>query len=127
MIGLVAALVVATCTLARPLPAQAAVGSLPVATGLAFPAAFTVAADRLIYGERFTGAIRVRDLSTGNKRLLFTVPDLATTGEQGLLGIEVHPDYPATPFVYAFVTRRTPSGVFNQVVRITDSGGAGTA
>ena len=107
-------------------PAHAAVAAQRIASGLAFPAAFTVTTDRILYGERLTGAIRVIDLSTGADRLLFRIPDVAADGDEGLLGVEVHPNYPATPYVYAFVTHSLATGPVNQIVRITHSGGTGT-
>jgi glucose/arabinose dehydrogenase len=104
-----------------------AFAALPVATGLANPAAFTFAPDgRIFYGERLTGNIRVIDPSTGADTLFFTVPNFTSTGEQGLLGLALHPDYPTVPALYAFVTRALPSGTENQIVRIRDSGGVGT-
>ncbi len=109
-------------------PGGAAITATPVATGLAFPAAFTFARDgRIFYGERLTGEIRIFDPATRSDRLFFTVPDLATDGEQGVLGLALHPDYPATPYVYAFVTRLVGGVARNEIVRITSSGGTGAS
>jgi glucose/arabinose dehydrogenase len=106
--------------------APAAIGATPVLTGLDFPAAFTFAPDgRIFYGERFTGQIRVYDPSNGSDTLFFTVSNLSTQGEQGLLGLALHPDYPTKPFVYAYATRTRPS-LQNQILAIKDSGGSGT-
>ncbi|HYH28564.1 MAG TPA: PQQ-dependent sugar dehydrogenase [Actinomycetota bacterium] len=100
----------------------------PVLTGLPFPASFTFLPDgSILYGERFTGNIRLHNETTGTTTTFFTVPNLATDGEQGLLGLAVHPDYPAQPYVYAFATRTTPSGLRNQILRITSNGATGSA
>jgi glucose/arabinose dehydrogenase len=105
----------------------ASITAEPVLTGLAFPAAFTFVTDgKIFYGERFTGEIRIFDPATATDSLFFTVPDLATAGEQGLLGLALHPNFPLTPYVYAYATRNTGAGVVNQVLRITNSGGVGT-
>jgi glucose/arabinose dehydrogenase len=100
-----------------------------VATGLNRPAAFTFAPDgRIYYGEKDTGEIRVIDPSSGSDRLFFQIPDLATpTGDRGLLGLALHPDFPGTPFVYAYATRTLPAGVRNQLVRLTADRGHGTS
>jgi glucose/arabinose dehydrogenase len=102
-------------------PAQAATTATPVATGLAWPSAFTFLPDgRIFYGERFTGEIRLRDPATGADSLVFTIPDVAGDGEQGLLGLALHPDYPveAGLHLYAYVTRRTGGVLVNQILRI---------
>ncbi len=110
-----------------PAPARAAIGARPVATALEFPAAFTFAPDgRLFYGERFNGQIRIRNLTTSADSLFFTVPNLATTKEQGLLGLALHPNYPSTPYVFAFATRSIGGVARNQIVRLTNAGGTGT-
>jgi glucose/arabinose dehydrogenase len=104
----------------------AAIGATPVVTGLDYPAAFTFASDgRIFYGERFTGEIRIYDPANGSNTLFFTIPNLSTQGEQGLLGLALHPGYPANPFVFAYATRTVPSRQ-NQIIRIRDSGGTGS-
>src|SRR5438093_6914609 len=93
-----------------------AVGATPVVTGLNFPAAFTFAPDgRIFYAERYTGQIRIYDPSNGSNSLFITIPNLSTQGEQGLLGLALHPSYPAQPFVYAYATRTVPS-LQNQII-----------
>ena len=107
-------------------PAHAAIGAQPVATGLAFPAAFTIFPDgnRILYGERFTGEVHVYNMSTGVDATIFTIPDLVSTGEAGLLGLDLHPSYPSTPRIYAFVTRLNAGVNENQIVRFTWDGGS---
>jgi glucose/arabinose dehydrogenase len=102
-----------------------AIGATPVVTGLDFPAAFTFAPDgRIFYAERFTGEIRIYDPSNGSNSLFFTIPNISTQGEQGLLGLAIHPSYPTKPFVYAYATRTVPS-LQNQIIVMRDSGGTG--
>ena len=114
---------------ARPHGTPAAIGAVPVATGLAWPAGFTFAPDgRIFYGERFTGEIRIYDPSTGSNTLFFTISNISTQGEQGLLGIALPPQFATTrPYVFAYATRTTPSGLRNQIVRIKDVSGTGTS
>lgn len=101
-----------------------AIRAEPVATGLEFPAAFTFAPDgRIFYGERLTGEIRIFNPATRQDSLFFDVPDVATTGEQGLLGLALHPDYPITRLVYAFVTRLVNGDPVNEIIRLVDAGG----
>jgi glucose/arabinose dehydrogenase len=104
----------------------AGIGATLVATSLAFPAAFTFAPDgRIFYGERLTGRIRIIDPASGSNTLFFTVPNLSAEGEQGLLGLALHPKYPARSLLFAYVTRIVNGAATNQVVRITDRAGTG--
>jgi glucose/arabinose dehydrogenase len=111
-------------------PGSASAGTISadlVKGGLAFPAAFTLAPDgRIFYGQRFTGQIRIIDPSSGNDALFFTVPNVVSNGEQGLLGLALRPQYPAKPYVYAYATRNVSGTLRNQIVRITDTGGTGS-
>ncbi len=126
-------LVASVCTallasLLAATPARAATVAAPVATGLAFPAAFTVApSGRIFYGERLTGVVRMTDPGSGWTAPFFTVPDLATSGEQGLLGIALDPDFPRSPFVYLYATRIVSGTAENQILRVRYFRATGTA
>lgn len=101
----------------------AAVGIQTIKSGLDFPAGFTFAPDgRIVYGERYTGQIRVLDPTTGSDTLFYTVTNVENSGERGLLGLAVHPNYPASPYVYAYATRNVQGSIRNQILRITDTG-----
>jgi len=103
------------------------VGAQAVLTGLAFPAAFTFFPDgRILFGERFTGKIKIYDPATHQTTTFFTVPNISTTNNHGLLGLAVHPGYPSAPYVYAFASRNIGGVITNQFLRITDSGGTGS-
>lgn len=118
--------VVAVLTGIPAAPAQAATIATPVATGLSYPAAFTVAPDgRIFYGERLTGAVRVFNPTTGTNTLFYTVTNLATAGEQGLLGIALAPDYPASPTVFVYATRIVSGVAQNQILQLRDINGTG--
>jgi glucose/arabinose dehydrogenase len=97
--------------------------------GLDSVVAFTVEADgsHLWYAERFSGEIRRRDLSSSEDVLVWTVSNVLTSGEQGLLGVALHPDYPSSPFVYAFASRQVGGAARNQILKITISGGVGVS
>ncbi len=129
--SLALALAVALSVVPLWTPASAstlAIRAEPLATGLAFPAGFTFAPDgRLFYGERYTGEVRILDPATGFDSLFFTVPNLLTTGEKGLLGLAIHPAYPSAPYVYAWVTRTVSGTPRAQVLRIVDAGGSGSS
>jgi aldose sugar dehydrogenase len=109
--------------LAGASPARAAVAARPVLGGLEFPAAFAFTpGGRIFYAERFNGQIHLYNPATGQDRLFHTIPNVASDGEQGLLGLAVHPGYPGQPFVFAFYTHPTDE---NRIVRIRNGGGTG--
>jgi len=126
-----AAVLVSSCARVAPTrpPAAPAAGGITahaVRTGLNNPAAFTIAPNgRIFFGERLTGNIRILNPVTGNTPLFFHVPNVATNGEQGLLGIALHPNFSTSPYVYVYATRSLSGNLRNQIIRITDSGGTG--
>jgi aldose sugar dehydrogenase len=122
-----ACIAAAVALIAAP-AASAAITAQPVATGLAFPAAFTFAPDgRIFYGERFSGEIRVYNPVTDTDTLFFSIPNVVASGEQGLLGIALHPSYPTAPYVFAFATRNTTGTPRNHILRLTDGGGTASS
>jgi glucose/arabinose dehydrogenase len=103
-----------------------AVGAVAVVTGLDFPAGFAIAPDgRFFYGERFTGEVRIYDPSNSSNTLFATIPNISIIGEQGLLGVALHPNYPTTPYVYVYATRNLSGVLRNQIIVLRDTGGVG--
>ncbi|MGM0675750.1 MAG: PQQ-dependent sugar dehydrogenase, partial [Spirochaetota bacterium] len=48
--------------------------------------------------------------------------DVAAVGEGGLMGLEVHPDFPDEPYIYAMYTYRQGGDLYNRVQRFRDEG-----
>ncbi|MDQ4144258.1 MAG: PQQ-dependent sugar dehydrogenase [Actinomycetota bacterium] len=110
-----------------PAPARSSIAARPVATGLDLPATFTFAPNgKIFYGELLSGEIHLLDPRTGADSLFFNVPEISQRGEQGLLGIALHPRYPSAPYVYAFATRASSGFARNEILRIADRGGRGS-
>jgi aldose sugar dehydrogenase len=117
---------VAICLLPAPAPSSRALIGAHQVLATSWPAAFVFdPGGRIFYGNRFTGEIRIFNPATGGDTLFFTLPDVATVGEQGLLGLALHPSYPAKPYVFAYYTRTVDGNPANQIVRLTDSMGTG--
>src|SRR5918911_4846794 len=103
-----------------------AVRARRIAGGLNDPVAFTFGPnDRIWYVEKDTGEIRVLNRRTGHSQRFFVVSRVNGEGERGLLGIALHPRYPATPYVYVYATRNVDGRLRNQILRIRDAGGRG--
>jgi glucose/arabinose dehydrogenase len=117
---------------ARPLaapvsPAGTTVSATRVLGNLNYPAGFTIAPDgRFFYGERFTGKIKIYDGNTKKTKLLYTVTNLATNGEQGLLGLAIHWNYPTRPWIYAYATRLESGTPYDEILKIIDNNGTGS-
>lgn len=82
---------------------------------------FTPNGRELFYVRRFTGEIRVKNLRTGRDRRWARIRGVATSGEQGLLGLALDPRWKRQRFVYAYYTNRSPFQ--NRVVRLRKRGG----
>lgn len=118
-----------------PARAQATIALTPWATGLSSPVALAAPADgtgRLFIVQQ-GGRIAVHD---GTQVLpapfLDITPLVVFGGEQGLLGMAFHPDYPATPFFFLNYTCRSgsldcPSGGDTIIARYSVSGNPNVA
>jgi len=126
--GVLGAAAIAVLVALTPAPSAglAPIKAQAVLTGLPFPAGFTFAPDgRIFFGERYTGNIEVYDPSSEKTTLFYTVPNVVSGSERGLLGLALHPDYPATPLAFAYATRRVSGEDVNQILRIREEGGVG--
>jgi glucose/arabinose dehydrogenase len=74
------------------------------------------------YTEKNTGNVRLYEPGGVRPEPFATVP-VTAGGEQGLLGITLHPSYPDSPFVYIYYTRSGDRA--NMVVRYRDQAGSG--
>jgi glucose/arabinose dehydrogenase len=121
-------LVVLAAALGATSTASAAITQQVVKSGLNYPASFTFdPSGRIFYGELKGGRIHILNPATKKDKVFFTIPNLETTGgEQGLLGIALHPNYPGTPDVYAYASRPVNGVTRQHFLRIRDSGGTGT-
>jgi glucose/arabinose dehydrogenase len=126
-VALATVLAVALATVVALAAPAAAIGARQVLSGLDQPVAFTFDPDgRIWYVEKTTGEIRIADPGAGTDDLFATAPGVNGEGERGMLGIALHPNYPARPFVYVYATRDARGRLRNQVLRYTDDAGTGT-
>jgi aldose sugar dehydrogenase len=123
---LLAATLMLAALLAVPPPISSAADPIqvvPVRTGIGSPMAFTVADDgRIWFVSRKSGAVRIYDPVKGSTRLFTDIVDVDGHGERGAIGLALHPDYPATPFVYVNVTTSVNGVVRQQLIRFKSDG-----
>lgn len=83
-----------------------------------WPTAFTFTpdGDRMFFVERFSGEIRMYNFKTRTNRRWGRLGNIASGGETGLLGITLHPRWPAVKRVYVYYTNADPFG--NRIARL---------
>lgn len=91
---------------------------ITLAEGLEVPWALDFLPDGdIIFTER-PGRIRLYDSVQGlTAEPLLVVSDVAASGEGGLLGIAVHPDYASNGFIYVYYTYKDGGNLYNRVRR----------
>lgn len=97
----------------------------PVLDGVSFPAALAQASDgRVFFTERLTGNVRVVNV-TGTTWNLDPTPfcpiplDIGSSGEQGLLGLALDPNFTSNQSLYVYYTS---AGSGNRVSKLTKTG-----
>ncbi len=72
----------------------------------------------LIFTERDSGQVRIIEPDKGllNKPIL-SLSDFSPSGEGGLLGISVHPNFEANGYIYLYYTYRSKDELKNKVER----------
>ena len=94
-------------------------------TGLSSATAFAQAADGRIFVAQQGGAIRV----IKNGAVLptpFATVTVDSSGERGLIGIALHPDFAVNGFLYIYSTR-TAGGAHNRISRFASNGDVAAA
>jgi len=87
---------------------------------LNFPVGMSLAPDgRVFFNERLTGRIRIINQQWQLVNTAFCQLTVATSGEQGLLGLTLDPNFAQNHFVYVYYTEA--GAARNRVVRYTDS------
>jgi aldose sugar dehydrogenase len=109
---------------------QFQIDTLASAPQIALPVAIAFVpgnSGRFFFTEKNTGRVRIFSEEGSLEPVPFLTIGVTSAGEQGLLGIDIHPSYPDSPFVYIFFTRSTATGGTrdNMVVRYRDSLGLG--
>ena len=104
---------------------QYVLDTLAANPNIAFPVSIAFSPDnsgKFFFTEKNNGRVRIFDRGALLPNPFVTV-SVQNSGEQGLLGITLHPDYPDSPFVYVYFTRLSDNA--NNVVRYRDSSSAG--
>lgn len=72
--------------------------------------------ENIYYVERFSGQVRIHNFTRDTDKRFITINNLAGAGEQGLLGIALHPAWPEKKWVYLYYTKEDP--LRNEIIRV---------
>ena len=82
-----------------------------VISGLSFPTAVRFAPDGRVFVAEQSGLIKVYPGLGGTPTIFADLTaEVTMTGDRGLLGLALDPNFPITPYVYALYTRDAPIG-----------------
>jgi glucose/arabinose dehydrogenase len=116
---------------AEPILVDGVFGVTPVAetiaSGLTIPWGLAFAPDGRLFVTERPGRVRVID-NTGLRAqpVINMASVVAATGEGGLCGIAVDPDFPNNGYLYVYHTYRSGGGLANRVVRLVVNGSTAT-
>ncbi len=82
--------------------------------------------DNFLWTTERYGRISRIDPATGQVRPLLTIADVTETNESGLLGMVLHPDFAANPYVYVVYNYTEAGALKEKLVRFTYSAAANT-
>lgn len=119
-VTLLAALFLASSAAGFDIP-DIALAAFQVHGNLEFPVSFAFAPDGRILVTEKAGTIKVLD---GGQVRAWASLAVDAGGEQGLLGLALHPEFSTNGWVYVYYT--DPANGSNRVVRFTESGGVAT-
>lgn len=106
----------------NPLP-DAELKTRVVSSGLVHPWEMIYGPDQQLWITERPGRISRVDPQTGKVTLLHTLSDVVAKGEGGLLGMALHPDFTANPWVYVVYNYNEGSNYREKVVRFNYANG----
>ena len=93
-----------------------------LATGLQIPWSLAFTPDGRLFITERPGRVRVYQDGALLDEPALTLNDVFTTGESGILGLAVHPEFASNGYVYLTYTARTPSGPIARLMRFREAG-----
>ncbi len=86
---------------AQSLPTGFALQDVVLEPFVTFPVGFAFLPDgRILLLEKDSGNVRLAAAGANTSAMIATIPGIAGSGERGLLGVAVDPDWPVRPYLY---------------------------
>jgi len=105
---------------------QTTVDTTTIISGIDIPWEIIWGPDDFIWMTERYGRISKVNPTTGAQETLLTLTDVRATGESGLLGMVLHPNFIDTPWVYVAYTYLQGSAIRERILRLNYSPTAGT-
>ncbi|RZL17272.1 MAG: PQQ-dependent sugar dehydrogenase, partial [Pedobacter sp.] len=93
-----------------------------LASGFSHPWEIAWGPDNHLWLTERGGKISQVDPVSGTKKLIFTIPDVRSIGEGGLLGMALHPAFSSSPHVFVVYNYDKAGNYTEKVVRYTYNG-----
>jgi aldose sugar dehydrogenase len=106
----------------EPQPGDVELKTRVLNSSLSFPWEILYGPDNKIWMTERGGRISRADTATGAVTLLHTITEVVAQGEGGLLGMVLHPNFSAQPYVYVTYNYMNAGVYKEKVVRFTYSG-----
>ena len=105
-----------------PAPGSVTIKDSAIVTGLNFPWEILWGPDNFIWMTERGGAISRVNPATGTVVPLYTITEVVSNGEGGLLGMVLHPNFSATPQVFVAYDYNNGGNYREKIVRYTYNG-----
>lgn len=105
-----------------PPPGSVTIKDTVIVQGLNFPWEILWGPDNFIWMTERGGKISRVNVSTGSVTLLHTITEVVSTGEGGLLGMVLHPNFSATPHLFVAYNYNNAGNYREKIVRFTFNG-----
>jgi aldose sugar dehydrogenase len=105
-----------------PAPGDAIIKDSVIVQGLNFPWEILWGPDNFIWMTERGGKISRVNPVTGTVTNVFTITEVATNGEGGLLGMVLHPNFSATPHVFVVYNYNNGPNYREKIVRFSYNG-----
>jgi aldose sugar dehydrogenase len=105
-----------------PAPGDTIIKDSVIVQGLNFPWEILWGPDNFIWMTERGGKVSRVNPATGTVTNIFTITEVATNGEGGLLGMVLHPNFSTTPNVFVAYNYNNGSNYREKIVRFTYNG-----
>jgi glucose/arabinose dehydrogenase len=105
-----------------PAPGDAIIKDSVIVQGLNFPWEILWGADNNIWMTERGGKISRINPATGTVTNVYTITEVVSNGEGGLLGMVLHPDFSTTPHIFVVYNYNNGSNYREKIVRFSFNG-----
>ena len=99
-----------------------AIDTTTIVSGIETPWEILWGPDNYIWFTERPGRVNRVNPATGEKQLIYAIPDVFEYGEAGLLGMALHPDFETTPRVYLVYNYTDGPNIRERIVQYTWNG-----